>query len=270
MMKDFSLKEIIESGQVFRWEILDDGTYFGVLNSRIYRLKDEEDVYKDNFLYNYFDMDTDYGKIKEELSLDPIMKEAINSCPGMRIVKQDLWETMVSFIISQNNNIPRIKSLINALSKAYGNHIEGDYYDIPSPEVLSHLEVADLEKLKFGYRAPYLIETAKRYIELGFHLSLDPKGKMMANAKKEGLSVEEYLTTFKGIGPKVANCISLFALNNIDSFPIDVWVKRVMNRLYNIDENNVKGMAEYAKEHFGKYAGIAQQYLFYYIRKMDE
>ena len=269
-MQDFSLQEIIESGQVFRWEILKDGTYFGVLNSRIYRLKSEEDVYRDNFLYNYFDMDTDYGKIKEELSKDPIMKKAICSCPGMRILKQDLWETMVSFIISQNNNIPRIKSLINNLSKAYGKHIEGEYYDIPTPEVLSRLKVEDLEKLKLGYRAPYIIETAKRYVELGLNLSLDPKAKMIDNAKKEELSVEEYLTTFKGIGPKVANCISLFALNNIDSFPIDVWVKRVMNKLYGIEENDTKAMRNYAKEHFGKYAGIAQQYLFYYIRKIEE
>ena len=267
-MKDFSLKEIVYSGQVFRWE--EEGDHFrGIVNGKVYRIKEGEEIV-DPYLLSYFDFDTDYNKIKEVLCCDEVMKKAISSCPGMRIVRQELWETILSFIISQNNNIPRIKTLIDRISKAYGEEIEEGIYDIPSPSVLAKLDNKDLLDLKFGYRGEYIIESSKKYIRLGLDKEKDPIAKLKEYARNSNMTNTEFLMTFKGIGPKVANCISLFSLHEIEAFPIDTWVKKVMHRLYDIPINNTKEMEAFAKENFKEYSGIAQQYLFYYIRKLNE
>lgn len=265
MIKDFSLKEIVYSGEVFRWNEVSENNFIGICNHKVYRLREGEDIV-DPFLISYFDLDTDYSKIKDELKKDPVLNKAINVCPGLRIVKQDLWETILSFIISQNNNIPRIKKLIESISKEYGEFLEDGYYDIPDPNTLAKLDVKDLMDLKFGYRAEYIIESAKRYIELGYDKEIDPKLKFINDARDNNMTLIEYLMTFKGIGPKVANCIALFSLHDIKAFPIDTWVKKVMNTLYGIEINDVKAMENYAKNNFKEYSGIAQQYLFYYIR----
>ena len=156
-----------------------------------------------------------------------------------------------------------IKGCIESICKSFGEYIGGyegrEYYAIPTPEVMASLTVEDLGSAKLGYRAKYLIETAKQMLAEGGPEAV--KARLVASSNP----IED-LQSFTGIGPKVAACISLFGLGRMDAFPIDVWMRRVMNQLYGIDEKDVKSMKEYAKEHFGEHGGIAQQYLFYYIR----
>ena len=219
----------------------------------------------------YLDLDRDYGAIKNKLSeSDNVMAKAIQGGSGIRILRQELWETMVSFIISQNNNIPRIKGCIENLSRLFGRpageYRGTEYFNVPSAEVMANLTAGDLAPCRLGYRAPYLVETARQVMAKG--------GIEAVAAELEAAATPEeacrYLMEFQGVGPKVASCIALFGLGRLEAFPIDVWVRRVMNRLYGIDEKDIKGMNAYAAEHFGENGGIAQQYLFYYIRGLDE
>ena len=276
-VRDFHLDHIFDCGQCFRWEKQDDGSYIGPALGRIVKIKtegcqdstkviiencDENDYVK--LWAPYLDMERDYGKIKTILTeSDEVLKRASEYGYGIRILKQDFWETVVSFIISQNNNIPRIKGCIESICKSFGEYIgeyEGrEYYAIPTPEVMAGLTVEDLGSAKLGYRAKYLIETAKQMLAEGGPEEV--KARLVASSNP----IDD-LQSFTGIGPKVAACISLFGLGRMDAFPIDVWMRRVMNQLYEIDEKDVKSMKEYAKEHFGEHGGIAQQYLFYYIR----
>lgn len=282
-IKDFDLDHIFDCGQCFRWTKQEDGSYTGIAFGRVVNMqvagdnKDElvidgcceEDF--NNIWRPYLDMDRDYGAVKVTLAEgDDVMVRAIEAGAGIRILKQDLWETMVSFIISQNNNIPRIKGCIEKLAKLAGEKAGeyggAEYYNIPSPETLAQMTVEDLAPIRLGYRAPYLIETAQQVLAKG---GMDAVAAELAAIDNPDEACE-YLRQFQGIGPKVASCIALFGLARLDAFPIDVWVRRVMNRLYNIEEKDIKGMSAYAKEHFGENGGIAQQYLFYYIRGLEE
>ncbi|MCQ2554891.1 MAG: 8-oxoguanine DNA glycosylase [Clostridia bacterium] len=272
ILKDFDLREIAYSGQCFRFTENPDSSFTFVVGDKIYTMKQEGDDVSgfSSDLSHYFDLETDYGNIKKKLSEDPVLSDAIRSCPGMRILNQDFFETLISFIISQNNNIPRIKGLIKKISEKYGKEIENGIYSFPDPVTLSRCKAEELMELKLGYRAEYIAETAKRYVELGYHLEEDPKKKFLEDAEKSGITPVEHLMSFKGVGPKVANCVALFGLHLVDAFPIDVWVKRVMNRLYGIPENNRREMEKFAEENFSPYSGIAQQYLFFHIRNMEE
>ena len=196
------------------------------------------------------------------------MKTSINYGEGIRLLNQDLWETIISFIISANNNIPRIKGIIDRISKTYGEKIvwEGkEYYTFPTPKQLSKATIEDLRKLGLGFRDVRVYETTK-----------------IINAKKVDLEklhkeentqhVREILLTLPGVGPKVADCILLFStLKRLEVFPIDVWVRRVINKLYIKNENeekvNKKEIEQLAKQKYGNLAGIAQQYLFYWKRE---
>ena len=296
-IKDFDLDHIFQCGQCFRWEKQEDGTYEGVAKGRIVNIRFDEKqgrltitpCTKEEFeeiWRPYLDLDRDYGEIKRTLSSgDEIMRKASEYGFGIRLLKQDLWETIVSFIISQNNNIPRIKGCIERLCENFGDPIEspdsgtgkagndkedagngtgkagsskadadscpglGDVrFDIPSPERLAGLTEEDLAPVRLGYRAKYIIETAKAVCEKGL-----PKDF-------------EELSALCGVGPKVASCISLFGMQDYSSFPIDVWVMKVMHELYGLPEKDKKEMAEFAREKFGELGGFAQQYLFYYMR----
>ena len=196
------------------------------------------------------------------------MKTSINYGEGIRLLNQDLWETIISFIISANNNIPRIKGIIDRISKTYGEKIvwEGkEYYTFRTPKQLSKATIEDLRKLGLGFRDVRVYETTK-----------------IINAKKVDLEklhkeentqhVREILLTLPGVGPKVADCILLFStLKRLEVFPIDVWVRRVINELYIKNENeekvNKKEIEQLAKQKYGNLAGIAQQYLFYWKRE---
>ena len=283
-IKDFDPVHTFECGQCFRWEQQPDGSYTGAAMGRIVNMRfdagaadpnggsgvaarrssdraagqsgrltitpcTEEDF--DDIWRPYLDLDRDYTAIKTRLSEgDDIMKKACEYGYGIRILKQDLWETIVSFIISQNNNIPRIKGCIERLCDNFGEPIGNETvrHDIPRPEVMAALSVEDLAPVRLGYRAKYLIETAKTVCEEGLPGDFDE------------------LSALCGVGPKVASCIALFGMQDYASFPIDVWVMKVMHELYGLPEGNKKAMAEFAAEHFGELGGFAQQYLFYYMR----
>ena len=284
-IKDFNLDHIFDCGQCFRWNKEADGSYTGIAMGRKVNMQfasgaqrpgvggadpDSESPQRPGALTitpcterefqeiwrPYLDLDRDYGKIKETLCAeDPIMKKAADFGYGIRLLDQDLWETIVSFIISQNNNIPRIKGCIERLCAAAGEPIDlkGEpAYEIPGPEALARLGEADLAEVRLGYRSRYLIETARDVCDKGL-----PED-------------QEQLLSLCGVGPKVANCILLFGMKKYDSFPIDVWVRRVMHELYGLDEKDKKQMAAFARGKFGDLGGFAQQYLFYYMRSIAE
>ncbi|TDT50290.1 DNA-3-methyladenine glycosylase family protein [Fonticella tunisiensis] len=270
-VKDFELKHIFDCGQCFRWNDDRDGSYTGVASGRAVRfIKDGSDVYikggkihDKDFWIHYLDLNRDYGKIKDELSKDETLKEAIKHGEGIRILNQEPFETLISFIISANNRIPMIKRAVENISRNFGEKIifEGrEYYSFPDPERLSYATVEKLEECGCGFRAPYIVETTREILEgradLEHIKSLDTD-----NAHRE-------LIKLKGIGPKVADCILLFSMGKHDAFPVDVWVKRVMQHFYLAPDVSLKKIRDFGREKFGKNAGFAQQYLFYYARDL--
>lgn len=280
-MKDsFVPKHIFECGQCFRWNIQNDGSYTGVFKNNVINVKkDNNKIIFNGICENnieticreYFDLDTDYTKIKKVLSgVDDYLKRSIKYGEGIRILKQDLWETIISFIISANNNIPRIKGIIERMSKKYGNEIiynGNSYYSFPTPQQLSKASVEDLRKLGLGFRDKRVYETTKMI--LNKEIDLDK----LKGIKDSGLLREE-LNKLPGVGDKVADCIMLFSMRRFNVFPVDVWVRRVMNELYIKAENeekiNKKQIRNLAEEKYGNLAGIAQQYLFYWKRETDK
>ncbi|MGC2871876.1 DNA-3-methyladenine glycosylase family protein [Ihubacter sp. rT4E-8] len=280
-VKDFHLDHIFDCGQCFRWKKNTDGSYTGTAKGKIANIRYEEPGFDrgtaveaeagngegnliidncteeefQNIWRQYLDLDRDYGRIKKKLSKgDAVMRKAIRNGDGIRILQQDLWETILSFIISQNNHIPRIKGCIEKLAELFGQPI-GTYedrvwYDVPGPEVLASLTEADLAEVRLGYRSKYILGTARAVVQNG----------LPQNA--------EQLAALQGVGPKVAACILLFGMGKHEAFPIDVWMARVMHQLYGLDEKDHQAMKAYAEEHFGALGGFAQQYLFYYIRSM--
>ncbi len=276
--KSFELKDIFECGQCFRWNLQEDGSYTGVIKDAIINVKKENE----NIIFigkcegsikelieNYFDLDTNYEEIKIRLSnIDEYLKTSIEYGEGIRILNQDLWETIISFIISANNNIPRIKGIIERLSQKYGNEIEWNgqkYYTFPSCEQLKDVTVQDYRNLGLGFRDVRLYETT--HMILNKEVDLE---KLKKNTNTQ--EVRNELLKLSGVGPKVADCILLFSdLKRFDVFPIDVWVRRVMNDLYikEPDETKVSKVKieKLAEEKFGKFKGLAQQYLFYWRRE---
>lgn len=277
-MNSFELKDIFDCGQCFRWNIQEDGSYEGIFGNNVINVKKENNEItfegiceKDikETIENYFDLNRNYEEIKEQLSkIDENMKTSIEYGQGIRILNQDLWETIISFIISANNNIPRIKGIIERLSEKYGNEIEFNrkkYYTFPTPEQLKNVSVEEYRKLGLGFRDIRLYETTKMILEKQVDLE-----KMKQNPNTT--EVRDQLLKLSGVGPKVADCILLFSdLKRFEVFPIDVWVRRVMNDLYikQEDETKVskKQIEKIAQEKFGNLAGLAQQYLFYWRRE---
>lgn len=277
-IKSFELKDIFDCGQCFRWNEQEDGSYTGVFEENVLNVskKNNEIIFKGickkdikEVVEKYFDLNRNYEEIKDELSkIDENMKKSIEYGKGIRILNQDLWETIISFIISANNNIPRIKGIIERLSKKYGKEIDWNgnkYYTFPTAEQLKDVTVQEYRELGLGFRDIRLYETT--------HMILDKKvnlEEMQINPNT--MEVREQLLSLSGVGPKVADCILLFStLKRFEVFPIDVWVRRVMNDLYihNPDETKVnkKEIEKIAKEKFGDLAGLAQQYLFYWRRE---
>ena len=276
--KSFELKDIFDCGQCFRWNIEKDGSYTGVFGKNILNVKRDGkninfkgicDRNIEDIIYDYFDLNRDYERIKETLSeIDENMKKSVLYGKGIRILNQDLWETIISFIISANNNIPRIKGIIERLSKKYGSEISfngKEYYTFPTHEQLKDVTVEDYRKLGLGFRDIRLYETTQMILNKDIDLE-----KLKNNPNT--IEVREELLKLSGVGPKVADCILLFStLKRFEVFPIDVWVRRVMNDLYikQEDETKVskKQIEKIAEEKFGNLAGLAQQYLFYWRRE---
>ena len=271
----FELPHIFECGQCFRWNKQANGSYTGVIKNGVLNVQKEKVtvIFKGicsgnikDVVTEYFDLDRDYEKIKEQLSkIDLNVSKSVNYGNGIRILNQDLWETIISFIISANNNIPRIKGIIERLSTKYGKCVDWNgekYYLFPTPQELKEVTVEDYRNLGLGFRDTRLFETT--------HMILDKKVDLeKLQNEKDTSKVREELLTLSGVGPKVADCILLFStLKRFEVFPIDVWVRRVMNDLYikNPDETKVnkKEIEKLAQNKFGNLAGLAQQYLFYW------
>ena len=276
--ESFELKHIFDCGQCFRWNEENDQSYTGVFKGNVLNVKKEKDtiIFKGivngnikEVVEDYFDLKRDYTKIKKTLSkVDNNMKKGIKYGEGIRILNQELIETILSFIISANNNIPRIKKIIERISENYGTKIvwnKKTYYTFPSLEQLKDLSVEDYRSLGLGFRDKRIYDTV--------HMLLNNQVdyKKWYN-EEDTLKVREELLSLAGVGPKVADCILLFSdLKRFDVFPIDVWVRRVMNELYikNPDETKVnkKDIEKIARQKFGNLEGIAQQYLFYWKRE---
>ncbi|ABR47056.1 8-oxoguanine DNA glycosylase domain protein [Alkaliphilus metalliredigens QYMF] len=270
----FEPKHTFECGQCFRWEREEDGSYTGVVYDKVLNVKkigNDVILYPTNQLdfeniwIEYFDLHTDYQMIQEHLqAIDPVMKKAIGFGRGIRILRQDPWETIISFIISANNNIPRIKRAIDLMSRGYGQPVEdfrgGANYTFPDAATLSKRTVEELLACNTGYRAPYILKTAQQVSTANIEFQ---------NLKKlDRESCQRQLMTFNGIGPKVANCVLFFSMGKFDAFPVDVWVKRVMEALYFEQKTSHEKIQAFAEKSFGEYAGYAQQYLFYYAREL--
>ena len=276
--KSFELADIFDCGQCFRWNKQEDGSYTGIFKGNVMNVQKQGDtvIFKGmctgdikEIVEEYFDLNRDYEKLKEELSkIDNNIKVSIEYGKGIRILNQDLWEMIISYIISANNNIPRIKGIIERMSKKYGKEIEWNgekYYTFPTIEELKDVTVEDYRNLGTGFRDIRLYETVQ--------MISDGKIKLDELQKNPDThEVREQLLTLSGVGPKVADCILLFStLKRFEVFPIDVWVRRVMNELYikNEDETKVnkKEIEKIAQDKFGNLAGLAQQYLFYWKRE---
>lgn len=273
----FEPKHIFECGQCFRWDEEADGSYTGIVKNNVINVKkvDNTIVFSslgvdniEELAIDYFDLKRNYEEIKKELSkVDEYLENSIQYGSGIRILNQDLWETIISFIISANNNIPRIKGIINRISQKYGNKIEWkgkEYYTFPSVENLAKAAVEDLRELGLGFRDIRVYETTHKILEKEVDLE-------KLHQEKDTQKVKDALLTLSGVGSKVADCILLFStLKRFDVFPIDVWVRRVMNELYIKKEDetkvNKKEIEKLAREKYGALEGIAQQYLFYWKR----
>ena len=271
-LHDIELPHVFECGQCFRWNKCEDGSYIGVAGGYAAHVSlehhgDSSSLIiectggSEEYWHSYFDLDTDYGAMKKTLLAgEPKLQTSIDICHGIRILNQDYWEVLISFIISQNNNIPRIKKCIESLAMNYGTEI-GEFmgevrYAFPTPEQLSKATLEELADLKLGYRNAYLVSAPKHFAEHGV-----PTGTTEEKHKA--------LLSYLGVGPKVANCILLFGLRDFTAFPIDIWMKKIMVDLYGFDIKDIKGMQKFADKHFGELGGIAQQYLFYYYRSMQ-
>ncbi len=254
----FNLEDTFNCGQCFRWKKTDDNSFEGVALDKYLKItkktdkiilmntskEDFENVWKD-----YFDLSLNYNYVRSELEkTNDKMKKICNYSPGIRILKQDPWEALCSFIISQNNNIPRIKGIINRLCENFGYQISNGVYSFPKANELSTLNDSDLDILKCGFRSKYILDAAKKVSSGEINLNNIKKMKIDL-ARKE-------LQKIKGVGPKVAECTLLYGMYRLEAFPMDVWMKRAMEKIF----------SDMKAEDFGQYAGIAQQYIFNYIR----
>lgn len=276
-MESFEPKHIFECGQCFRWNKEEDNSYTGVVKNSVINVKKQHNsviftgVCEGNIkeiCEEYFDINTNYSDIKLKLAqIDKYLENSIEYGKGIRILKQDLWETIISFIISANNNIPRIKTIIERISKKYGRKIVfagKEYYTFPTPNEMENATVQDFRNLGLGFRDVRVYETVQRTLKEEINLEKIKQERNITVLREELLKIP-------GVGPKVADCIMLFALKKFEVFPIDVWVKRVMSELYfeNKDEKPV-AIQNFAKKHYGNLAGLAQQYLFYWRRELSQ
>ena len=249
----FSLADTLDCGQCFRWERREDG-FRGVCRSRSLTVAQEGErlrfrgVSREEFAEvwaPYFDLDGDYDALKRAYSADPTLAAACRYAGGIRLLRQEPWEALCSFIISQNNNIPRIKGIISRLCQSFGEPV-GEDWAFPGPERLAELTVEDLAPLRAGFRARYILDAARKVAGGAVDLEAIP-----------GLSMEEAreaLRKISGVGPKVAECALLYGFHRLEAFPVDTWIR--------------KALAQYYPEGFPAVpcAGVAQQYLFHYIR----
>lgn len=272
-VQSFEPVHIFECGQCFRWNKQENNSYTGIVKNNVINVKKENErvIFIGNcnediktICIDYFDLNKNYENIKTELSkIDNYLANSIKYGNGIRILHQDLWETLISFIISANNNIPRIKTIIERISKTYGNKLifqDKEYYTFPTPEELANVTVQDFRNLGLGFRDVRVYETVQKTLRKEIDLEQLEK-------EKDAETLRNKLLEIPGVGPKVADCIMLFSLKKYEVFPVDVWVRRVISELYfeNV-EQKPQTIQKFAKEQYGNLAGLAQQYLFYWRR----
>ncbi|MDP8263382.1 MAG: DNA glycosylase [Candidatus Ancaeobacter aquaticus] len=274
----FNLKNTLLCGQCFRWRLHSD-TYYGVVESHLLGVRQNNtqlhvtvspSVSNDQFVRDYFNCAFSSDEILKSFPIDVYVKQAMVASEGIRILKQDLWETIASFIISINKNIPAIITIIENLSMQYGKKIDvgtsldlKDHYSFPDIATIARTTPSALRESGMGFRAEYLSKTSQM-IEDGV---ID-----LSNLKKMGIDEAlSVLQTLPGVGPKVANCILLYGCNRYDAFPIDVWMKRILEECY-FKGNKVplKKLGQFAKKYFGPYRGYVQQYLYYWARSQGK
>jgi N-glycosylase/DNA lyase len=266
-LSHFSLAECVSCGQAFRWKPRGNG-YFGVaLGREVYAVQQDDALWLGGVkaddipdFIRYFDLERDYGAIKKLYAHDDYLRQGMAFAPGMRVLRQPPFETLISFIISANNNVKRITGIIDTVCQRYGIPLANGY-DFPTPEKLAALTEEDLKSCGTGYRARYIIE-ASRMVAEGFDLQ--------AVSRRPFLEARRELTALPGVGQKVADCVGLYGMGFAESFPADVWMRRVLCGLYVYKGKNDKDMRAFVDEKFGEYAGIAQQYLFHYARNHPE
>lgn len=251
---DFSPEHILKCGQIFRYERVGEN-YEVIANNRLCTLKKDGDYViiessDPSYFVNYFDLDTDYSKIRERVSSFGYKKEA-EFGRGIRILKQDKFEMLISFIISANNNIPRITKTIEGISKRYGENM-GSYYAFPTPEALSQATEEELKLLGLGYRASYVLDTAKRVRD----------GALVGLEDLPDDELRLALLDFKGVGGKVADCIMLFGYSRYSRFPVDTWVVKAYGR----QKKEGRVLEKELTSKYGDISGFVQQYVFYYKR----
>ena len=258
-LKDFNIVQTLDCGQIFRYKIKDNIAIVNSLNKQAIIETQETQIVintKDvDYFENFFDLKTDYSEIKKVLSKDKFLCKAINYGYGIRILNNDVFEMIVSFIISANNNIPRIKKSIEYLCENFGENM-GEYFAFPTLEQLKSAAVEDYNIAGLGYRAEQMFETIQNLT------NQDLKNLKEMNSEEQ----LQFLLKLKGVGEKVANCIMLFGLGVKDVFPVDTWINKVYNDLTNSNETNRKKITKELTNKYGVLSGYAQQYFFYYYR----
>lgn len=269
-VQDFDLTQIFECGQCFRWDKDGEG-WVGVAFGRALKIAQNGDMVTlfdtsladwENVWHDYFDMGRDYGEIKAQLCSGDVMPEAVAFGGGIRLLRQDPFECLISFIISASNNIPRIKKIISALCENFGEKITymgKSYYTFPSAQKIAALSLEDLAVIKAGFRDKYILAAANAVAEGRIDLEC-LKAASFDYAKAE-------LLKLPGVGNKVCECVLLFSLEKYSSFPVDVWIKRIMEYCFFDGEQDKEIISAFARERFGDLGGFAQQYLFYWARE---
>lgn len=260
--KDFNIADTLECGQVFSFIKLNDAKYIVTSQDKLAKIKivDDKTIIETadvDYFYNYFDLTTDYDAIKFKLcQIYPDFTNFLNSGSSIRILKQDKIQTIISFIVSANNNIKRIKKILFALSQKYGREIDNGIYSFPTLAQLSSVTCQDFEKIGMGYRAPYIVDTVKQLLtdeySVDFLSTLDTT------------HLKQKLLALKGVGPKVADCILFFGFSRSDVFPVDTWIRKSYNLFCEVSRSD-KEIAHYFVSLFGEYSGYAQQYIFNFM-----
>ena len=260
-LSDFNIEHILECGQIFTYQKCDSGMY------KVFSADKFATVIQNNncvqiitqtpqYFVDFFDLDTDYTQIKKNLITNPNLKQAIDFGYGIRIVKQDILEVIIGYIISANNNIERIKKTMSKL-REYGKN-KGEYFAFPTLEELEKISIQNFKDMGAGYRAEYLVETIKSLKSIDFC-------KLKTQDTK---TLKTWLLSLKGVGPKVADCILLFGFARCESFPVDTWIEKVYLDLFGQLKSREK-MSQHLVEYFGELSGYAQQYLFFYKRSFS-
>lgn len=276
-VKNFNIKQILECGQCFRWEKKAELNYIIIAYGRVIEVIQEDDKVTilnsnkedfNNIWFEYFDLGRDYSKIKDELSKDEILKKSVDYGYGIRILSQEPFELVISFIISARNSIPSIKKTIKKISERWGKEIEYNgekFYTFPTPEMLKDATEDDIRETGASFRSKYIVDTV-----FNINKDLDNIDGVYNLKRIASLSDDECHTAlqeFKGVGAKVADCIMLFSMKKYSAFPVDVWVKRAMIHFYNAKEGSLNKIRIFARDKFKDLSGFAQQYLFYYARE---